>query len=130
MGFQFNGTQANVTLNTDELVNSLGELTTVSGVQSGAGTTTLGTVGAGKIWYIIRYQVAHNYAVGAGRGELELATIPYFTHYCNGTYDDVSQSENFSLEACPKLTAGQTITLIVSSNGSMEGSVSYIEVSA
>lgn len=129
MGFQFNGTQANVTLNAGTIVNTIGTPTVVSGIQSGVGTTTLGTVGANKKWYIIGYMVSHNYSVGAGRGEIELNGIPIFTHYCNGTYDDIAVTANFNLEACPVLTATQTLTLVVTTNGGLEASVVYVEVS-
>lgn len=126
----YNSGLMQVTVTEQSQVNPQGEPVTLNFVQSGAGTSTLGTVPAGKKWLITRYQVSMKYAVGAGRGELKYHTHVLYTHYCNGTYDDTVNTENISLESCPVALAGETITAVVTTNGGIEGSVSYIEVNA
>lgn len=131
--------QVKITDGTDTaLVDGSGSLQVVSipqatsclyNLQSGAGTTTLGTVGAGKRWLIIGWTCNHSYAVGGGRSQLRLNGVNYSSKYTSGTYDNETIPQNFSKEACPILTATQNIQLVVTTNGALEASVYYIEES-
>lgn len=112
--------------------NSVGNTATLSNAIAN-GTTTLGTCGAGKKWYIVSISLAFgNVAatnvdtyvqingvkylwIGEGAGAAAPGNNAIYAHW--------------SLEACPIATAGQTIQLV--SNGAVTNGgvvVTYVEV--
>jgi len=109
--------------------NLLGALTSVVGNQSGAGTATMGTVGASKIWYIISFTHHLSYATAGGESQIRFNGVAHSNLYVGVADHNIAIAQRWGIESCPKLTAGQTITL-VNSNSGARASVQYIEVDA
>jgi len=119
-----------LTYGTDELeINSDGSIN-VEGAESTAillysnSTSTLGTVPAGKIWRILDIWGATDNSSDSVTGTIGAVTALRLT----GTANAVTGGRNWSINACPVLTATQTITCVVSGGAWIH--CSYVEKDA
>ena len=101
--------------------------------QAGAGTSTLGTVGAGKRWLIISMDLSVGTAGGNGaNGYLSLngekAAYCYPQSSVGSSFVEHSCLV-FNPAACPILAAGQTVTLTSAAAITSNACVGYIEES-
>jgi hypothetical protein len=96
-------------------------VTTISGTQNGAGTTTLGTVGANKIWRIIGISLSSGIDETSTTGDymaivqlngVTALSNAYRISTASGRFMGEASSISFQPTCCPKLTAGQTVTLV------------------
>ena len=113
-------------------------VTPVSTTRTTAGTTTLGTVPANKVWRILTAWVTGtNVATSqddiACRIQANSLTI-VATSFCGTATMNAglatSNSCSWNYSACPTLTAGQTATLITDHAGYGEGGITYVEEDA
>ena len=110
--------------------------TIVSATQAGSGSTTLGTVGAGKVWRVIGVALSGNSAGvnnGTATAVLKLNNAEVLGVTIMGTstiYNTNSNAMNFDYGACPVLTAGQTIVVTCSQATYAHASAIYVEESA
>lgn len=101
-------------------------------------SNTIGTVGAGKVWYIVGYSLSYPIDENKAKSNCALSfagnVVDGITHYCLGTNSGNSGNKTFTFPkgVYPKLTAGQTITCAVDGSGVYGGyaSVWYIEEDA
>lgn len=108
-------------------------VTCISGTQTNSGTTTLGTVGAGKVWNIIGASIGAEGGNNPGQCSLKGNNIAILSAYAYSAtnYGLIFLSQSWQYGTCPKLTAGQTITLVCTNlNGLCDAQVQYIEESA
>lgn len=108
--------------------------TVVRAQQAGAGTQTLGTVPANKVWKIITSSLSSSVsgAVGVVTTAL-LNDVVYDALYPQGTAGAgmcEHSNINWSYSCCPVLTAGQTIKLTNNAGNTGNLSVSYVEEAA
>lgn len=100
------------------------------------GTSTIGTVGSGKKWYVIGVQAniasaAFNNTFTATLALAGTAIIRLDMH-TNATYGNGNATEaiGFSLDACPILEEGETATIGVTGGVNCSGTIIYVEVDA
>jgi len=104
---------------------------------SAAGNTTIGTVGAGKIWRILAVAVAGASDTPAGVGGafvtlngIAVVSIEAATIAANAR-GQAANSVSFNYNACPILTAGQTAVLTNTSIlADCRAQVTYVEIDA
>lgn len=101
--------------------------------QAGAGTQTLGTVGAGKRWLIISIDLSVGTAGGNGANGYvtlngEKAAYCYPQSSVGSSFVEHANLV-FSPSACPILTAGQTVQLVSAAAITSNACVGYIEES-
>lgn len=108
--------------------------TTTSAVNN---TQTIGTVPVGKVWRIVTAWLACNIgldAVSQGIGTLQFNSVVVFrTPISSNTNITIATSvqNNWSYDAAPVLTAGQTVTVVsATANLRADGGVSYVEENA
>lgn len=99
--------------------------------------TTIGTVGAGKIWRIIYAQLSQSIddaAVTSALSQLNLNGVALINleYQSVATYGlgSVTSQVRFDYECCPVLTAGQTITQTATINEAWGASIGYVEENA
>jgi len=95
-----------------------------------AGTTTLGTVPAGKVWRIYSAAMSSSGATTTGTTKLFAHTNEILNYNFVGGSLSFANSVNFSPHYV-KISAGQTITLVTSANNNYsDATVFYEEVAA
>lgn len=111
-------------------------VTIVSGTRNSTGTTTLGTVGAGKKWTILNVQLscdAKNSDVsGAASVQLDGNKISYvgLCNYTNAA-SNVNSDQSWPYSDAPTLAATKTLTLVVeTANFGAFATVTYVEEDA
>lgn len=101
--------------------------------KAGAGTSTVGTVPANKRWLIISIDFSAVTAGGAAAQaylELNNKKVIYCYPTSTATAPGIEHASLvFNLEACPILTAAQTINITSSASITANVCVSYIEES-
>lgn len=104
----------------------------LSGTKTGAGTTTLGTVGAGKVWRVIALHITASYAAAsAGVATLSLNGVECINAWTAGSYSSSACGNiNLSYSDAYVLAAGQTVVLTGAASLNCSASISYIEESA
>lgn len=102
--------------------------------RSSAGTTTIGTVPANKVWRIIYMQVCMTVTGSSTNasqillnGVIAMEVRPTGT---TGSYGGLSEAATFDFGACPVLTAGQLAVLTTVSNDYGRGVIGYVEEDA
>lgn len=119
---------------TAELISSAATATPVTllnGSRSTIGTTTLGTVGVGKIWRIIYAQVssvAGSTATNVSVQANSLKVVDIDIHSNNNESNACAVC--FTYETAPVITAGQTVTLVTDQNSNCSAVVGYYEENA
>lgn len=124
-----NYSQANVTLSggveiENKTVSSLTE------VKTAANTTTIGTVGAGKIWRIIGFALTCQAGASTSTQTLLLNDVACAVNSVIGTatvYNTSAYSQYLSYPSAFVLTAGQTVKVTSSAAGNYATSVFYVE---
>jgi len=102
--------------------------TVLNAVQSGVGTTTVLTVGAGKVVRILTMQMTSN---GNGNATFLLNDVLFTKLYSLAAAPTNNQTATWTYTDCPVLAAGQTVK-VTSDNAACVGylGLSYIEESA
>lgn len=108
--------------------------TVVTLTQNGAGgPTTIGTVGAGKVWRILSVGISHRATNTSGYTKITLNGVDFLYLTLNAgatTFNQDSQNVSWDYGACPVLAATQTVTITVSGNINAQAFVSYVEEAA
>jgi len=98
-------------------------------LKAGAGSTTIGTVPAGKIWRVIGWTLASTFAAGAGASSITLNAVGVANLICgNSSNNSVGMSLSYS--DAYVLAAGQTAVVTTDANNNAYASIAYIEESA
>ena len=128
----FSSGLTSITGNVTSIASNTPITASLSGARTGVGTTTLGTVGAGKIWKIISATliVAHTSAVSTASLIFKADTYASSTGSNAANMAGGSIFLHWDYGACPKLVAGDTITLVTSAGQYANATVQYIEESA
>ena len=128
MGFDSGLTSITGTVTATPHKNSATIITGVGNNQ----TTTLGTVGAGKVWRVIGLSLSTMIG-SAGVAQIDLNLNGLSVLNDRGTYDNATTQRggnvaiSFDYGACPVLTAGQKITLVVPASCYASASAIYVE---
>jgi len=127
MSYNSGAVTANVTYN----ASATKPVTVLWNEKNGSGSTTLGTVGASKVWKIISIQMSVQSTSGSSAGYLSLngvKTAVLNVDQASGTScQTIFLSWDYS--ACPVVSATQTATITSSSNTYVQASITYIEES-
>jgi hypothetical protein len=97
-----------------------------------AATTTMGTVPANKVWRILSasMSMAIQDAAVQQRNQILLNSVVALSLDAKGIaspYGGVANSVTWSYEACPVLTAGQTVQHVLSHDENASAQVTYVE---
>lgn len=133
MGYNVNTGQVTATGNFTLNSASPTALTIITGSKNTAGSTVLGTVGAGKKWYIVAASIAMGVTAAAviTHGSLAVNGTPFLHAYVDSTATGFGMNSatlsfppNYFLVA----NAGETVTIVNDGSSSNTGSVMYYEV--
>lgn len=108
-------------------------ISVVSGIRSGAGTATLGTVGANKVWKIIGFCINQSWNGTSDQVTLNFNGVTYWIDNVRTSASSnncASTTFRFDSYAAPTIAAGQTITLVVGGSGTgitASAAVYYVE---
>lgn len=97
--------------------------------RSSSGTTTMGTVGANKVWRVLSANSSVTSTGARAESQILLNGIE-ITTAISAISGQAADSVTWNYYACPVLTAGQTIQYVLGLNGGTGygyGSVSYVE---
>jgi hypothetical protein len=129
-GIQSGLTSVTGTVTSTETIRTVSWL---SAEQSGAGSATIGTVGAGKKWRILSVQLGGGAPAASTSAGIQLNGVYALRHYHNNqaaTTMSLSNSITWAYSAAPQLAAGQTAVLVGAASTTVEGQISYVEETA
>lgn len=136
MGFNSSSGTVNVTGNVNAVISNTGTaLSVLNANRTTAGSTTIGTVGAGKKWRVYSMSLCSIDVPSSGTtgsASLLLNSIPYLQHYVNNATSVGYYTGPIAvMDIGPnyvELTEGQTIVLTTGGNGDASATILYVEV--
>jgi hypothetical protein len=135
MGFNSSSGQTTANVTGGLTIATLPASSTGRVTRNSAGTSDMGTVGAGKIWYVMTVTLSAGTHTSNDVTEAEVRAagtcICNLRTICNATgVANNSISANWSMSGAPKLIAGEKIQLVTDSTLVNSATVTYVEVDA
>lgn len=133
MAFSFNGINQSQIAITGGVTLQKNTILSITGMEINAGTYTLGTVPAGKVWRITQIELQGYTGIAAQSGIIKLNDVAVWRLGLQGDTDNSKNQENAfrgSYYDAFVLAAGQTVKLTLSGTLPCVYNVAYVEETA
>lgn len=133
MGFNSSSGQTTAAISGGLSIANTAAKTTGVITRASAGSTTMGTVPAGKAWYIVgaSLSLAQGGAAANSHSDIKIngeSILSAVVYYAVATFNSSQISNSWNVTGAPYLTAGQTITLVSDGDAATYATAQYVEV--